>query len=115
MRIFSDFLNFRKTQTMSDRNMLSLNCNSEHCNFRTPLQGREQYQAMVAHLQVLPSHQSNPALECINRCTPHWLMELPCRSTLVQDPIPTGQGEEATAMWQTMSMALKPVMLLPSG
>jgi len=37
---------------MSDRNMLSLNCNSEHCNFRTPLQGREQYQAMVAHLQV---------------------------------------------------------------
>lgn len=32
--------------------MLSLVCDSEHCNFRTPLQGREQYQAMVAHLQV---------------------------------------------------------------
>jgi len=37
---------------MSDQNMLSLDCSSEHCNFRTPLLGREQYQAMVAHLQV---------------------------------------------------------------
>jgi len=37
---------------MSDQNLLSLNCSSEHCNFRTPLLEREQYQAMVAHLQV---------------------------------------------------------------
>ena len=47
--------------TMSDQNMLSLDCSSEHCNFRTPLQGREQYQAMVAHLQVLKWPKSNSA------------------------------------------------------
>jgi len=52
---------------MSDQNMLSLDCSSEHCNFRTPVQGREQYQAMVAHLQVHSALAHGAALPASGR------------------------------------------------
>jgi len=37
---------------MSRLNMLTLDCNSDNCDFQTPPLNREHYQAMVAHLQI---------------------------------------------------------------
>ena len=41
----------------------------------------------------------------LDRCTLHWLMELPCQHL----------GEEAAAMWQDVSVVSKIATLLPSG
>ena len=41
-----------KRGSMSRLNMLTLDCNSDNCDFQTPPLNREHYQAMVAHLQV---------------------------------------------------------------